>query len=49
MYLYRLFLKTMKEQYFTPDTFWCDMELLFLLAQSNDMIDPGTEDPWGTF
>ena len=37
----------MKDKYITPDASWCDMELLRIIAESNDMIDPGVDDPWG--
>lgn len=39
----------MRDNYLTPEAFWCDMELLRIIAESNDMIDPGVDNPWGNF
>ncbi len=36
----------MRKEYTAPETDLCSLDLLYLLAQSDDMIDPAIEDQW---
>ena len=38
----------MKKYYKAPEAYYCSLNLLFMLAQSGNNIDPATEDQWGT-
>ena len=39
-----------KRSYYPPEVSeCCSLELQLMLAESDNNIDPGTDDPWGDF